>query len=355
MDGAGRRSGCAFFELLETRRLFAYTYTVTTEDISTFSLTSFGQDGVARVNNAGLLVGTHNVPVQGVQQFRGYYATSKSSVDLSPLAAGPGSIAEDISDGGAIVGYTTGGSHDEATEWGKKTYDLGAGQARAVSLDGSFVVGVTPSSSTQHAALFGGKTPIDLGDLGGGTSHALGVNTSGVIVGDSLNASATLVPFYYTAKKKMVRIGDGTSVNGTGSAYAINDEGLVVGELGKKAFSYDTTKNKLTFYSAATMTGSITNFGAIDVNNVGDMVGFTQTTTTEHATLWENGVAIDLNTLIPADSGLTLEVAKSINDLGEITALAQSGSSTVSVLLSPNSFSLSSKGNAHNPGKHWPG
>ena len=37
------------------------------------------------------------------------------------------------------------------------------------------------------------------------------------------------------------------------------------------------------------------------------------------ALLWEDKVLMDLNTLIPADSGWYLQAANSINDEGEIT------------------------------------
>ena len=40
----------------------------------------------------------------------------------------------------------------------------------------------------------------------------------------------------------------------------------------------------------------------------------------QHAFIWENGgPMVDLNTLIPANSGLELEEAFNINDRGEIT------------------------------------
>ena len=38
----------------------------------------------------------------------------------------------------------------------------------------------------------------------------------------------------------------------------------------------------------------------------------------DRAVLWENGSAVDLNTLIPTGSGMELAVAFSINDRGEI-------------------------------------
>ena len=38
----------------------------------------------------------------------------------------------------------------------------------------------------------------------------------------------------------------------------------------------------------------------------------------QHAFLWENGAIVDLNTLVPAGSGLQLEFASEINERGEI-------------------------------------
>jgi hypothetical protein len=53
------------------------------------------------------------------------------------------------------------------------------------------------------------------------------------------------------------------------------------------------------------------------------------------AYIYEDGVATDLNTLIPAGSGLTLQVARGINNAGQIVGYAFGGGRSHAVLLTP--------------------
>ena len=56
------------------------------------------------------------------------------------------------------------------------------------------------------------------------------------------------------------------------------------------------------------------------VTDRGDMVGFAidGTTFTSRALIWQDKIPVDLNTLIPANSGWYLQAASSINNAGEI-------------------------------------
>jgi probable HAF family extracellular repeat protein len=75
---------------------------------------------------------------------------------------------------------------------------------------------------------------------------------------------------------------------------------------------------------------------AMDVNNDGTVVGFCSNNLPNHAFIWHNGVMTDLNDLIPADSKLTLDHARAINDNGQILCLAfDENNSHVAALLSP--------------------
>ena len=56
------------------------------------------------------------------------------------------------------------------------------------------------------------------------------------------------------------------------------------------------------------------------------------------AFLWQNGVGVDLNTLIPANAGVTLTSANGINDSGQIVVTGQltaNQNTTVAVVLTP--------------------
>jgi probable HAF family extracellular repeat protein len=156
----------------------------------------------------------------------------------------------------------------------------------------SFVVGyyINPL----HAVLWEKDgTPIDLKSLGGNESSALGnaakdINSRGHVVGfSSLSDNATINAFLWTREtgkmKALVPIkGVANSI-----AIALNDSDEVVGSSINSAF------------------------------------------TTMTATIWKQGVAADLNTLIPANSSLYLIFGCSINSRGEILGLATNLAGTV--------------------------
>ena len=130
-----------------------------------------------------------------------------------------------------------------------------------------------------HALLWQDGKVTDLGNLGGdgrfGGNHACAINNQGHVVGHSdLTGDTTFHAYLWTRQTGMRDLGtlpgDFASL-----AIGISDRGEVVG-------------------------------GSLDANfNI-------------RATLWQNGAMTDLNTLIPANSGLYLLLAESINSSGEI-------------------------------------
>ena len=156
----------------------------------------------------------------------------------------------------------------------------------------SFLVGYY--MNPLHAVLWEKNgTPIDLKSLGGNESSALGnaakdINSRGHVVGfSSLSDNATINAFLWTREtgkmKALVPIkGVANSI-----AIALNDSDEVVGSSINSAF------------------------------------------TTMTATIWKQGVAADLNTLIPANSSLYLIFGCSINSRGEILGLATNLAGTV--------------------------
>ena len=348
---------CAF-ELLETRRLLAFSYSISDLGPAVLSPAA-GVAGPVRVNDS-FLSGSYAFAATkgGTQHEVGYYVNLKTKlINLLPLNTPGLTEAQvfDMSENGITVGDSNdgkSGGKEEATEWvGTTPADLGAGQATGISSDGAFIAGSIPfkngSTSTRHAAILAaGKKAVDLGDLGGSahTSLAYGVNTAGVIVGSSSVGSSNFAPFYYDPiAKKMTKIG--TSQTLPGESYAINDTGLVVGLYKNKAFGFDVNTKTLTSYASPTEPGTFSDAFALDINNANESVGATQTSKGVFATLWENGVPSDLNSLIPAGVGDQLQFAKSISDTGEILALGTTATSKAEAfLLYPNRASLSSKG-----------
>ncbi len=360
MSGSNRAalSFCTL-ESLEARRLMAYAYSIF--DVGPGDIGSAnGGHGPIRVNNS-FLSGTYTPSVpQGQKTHQvGYYVTPKNKL-INLLPVNVSGLTEvqvfDMSETGITVGNSNDGTatgKSQATKWvGTTATGLGAGLATTISSDGAFIAGVVAfqngKTATQHGAIFGGTKPVDIGDLGGSqhTSHAYGVNTAGVVVGDSsIGTKSNTAAFYYDPKtKKMTMIGAAQGVPGT--AYAINDAGVVTGLYNNHAFGFDVNTKTLTQYASPTEPGTFDHsFALLDINNAGEAVGVTGTSSGIFATLWENGVPVDLNSLIPAGLGIHLGFAKSISDKGEILAMGTtSTSSAEAFLLYPDRATLSSKG-----------
>lgn len=162
-------------------------------------------------------------------------------------------------------------------------------------------------------------------------SQATGINTSGQIAGFATDPSNTVAPYIASVWQP-----DGTisflGILGTGSfsrALAINDAGLVTGA----SDTGDAQGSEHAFqFSNGQMTdidtlGSLVSRG-LSINKNGVVVGMAaapnQTGIFYRAFVVMGGSMMDLNTLIPSGSGLTLLYANGINDAGEIVGDAQS-------------------------------
>ena len=169
---------------------------------------------------------------------------------------------------------------------------------------------------------------------------AFGINENGQAVGTSGTCGALNLDFVYLAETHAVSWKNGKATDlgnlggmGAGSfgnaAYSVNDRGDVVGH---SALPGGTTQHAFLWtkqtgmQDLGTLRGDAQSY-ALDINNAGEIVGTSWETVSyvgPHATIWENGVAVNLNSLvIPGrDAGLYLAQAQSINDRGEIVGWA---------------------------------
>ena len=150
--------------------------------------------------------------------------------------------------------------------------------------------------SAKHAVLWQEGQPIDLGNIGGhGWNTPTFINNKGQVVGfanqagDLVNGQLAVAfhAFLWTKERGMVDLGT-LPGDALSEALGINEAGQIVG----------------------------VSYGA----------GFSH----PRAFLWQNGVMMDLNSLIPGGSNLTLQVAGDINDRGEITGTAFDSTSMTS-------------------------
>jgi probable HAF family extracellular repeat protein len=209
-------------------------------------------------------------------------------------------------------------------------------------------------------------TVTDLGTLGGASSEALGINTSGEIVGDSYSAAN----FMHAVAWNNLEIKDLDpllGINNGGTAYAVNDAGESVGEIsylfsyhatlweqsgrsqdlspndfyatasainasGQIAGELATTKNApiyAAFWPNPNSVKTLPTLGgpygwALGINNAGQVVGQSQVSATKyafHAFLWSEAAGIrDLGTL-----GGTESSAWAINNGGQVVGWSAVG------------------------------
>jgi hypothetical protein len=232
-----------------------------------------GNPMITGLNNSDQVVGDAN-PASGTNRSFIWINGVSTPLPLAPVA---------INDAGQIAGEGNNGA--SVFENGTViALDPNASYSFAEGISGNgLVAGYAPGSSS----VAGSADPWvwnpatgQATDLGGGGAEALGVNNSGQATGFDGIDNANFQAFFFS---------NGVFQDiGQSQGNAINNAGVVVGQNGADAFVYS------------------------------------------------NGVATDLNTLIPAGSGLTLNNAVAINNSGQILVQATDASGTQhAVLLTP--------------------
>jgi probable HAF family extracellular repeat protein len=183
------------------------------------------------------------------------------------------------------------------------------------------VVNTVTGYPTLDPFLWENGNMIDLGTLGGTSGKSFGFNNRDQVVGVS-NLSGNLIshPFLW----------DRGELTDLGTFGGDNGEATWINETGDVAGSADFEGNHF-HHSALWKDGAMTDLGTADgdpcsraygINASRQVVGSsTDCTNYLHASLWEKGgPMVDLNTLIPPNSGVQLTLALYINDHGEIAA-----------------------------------
>jgi probable HAF family extracellular repeat protein len=249
------------------------------------------------------------------------------------------------------------------------------GSAQGIN-DGSYVVGRSRNSFDQYRAFLwdpvsGQKT--DLGDLGGisKTSLAFAINIHGMAVGKSI---ASTVGYTYNAclfELNKAPVNLSTPNTDDSSALGINDSGIVVGQCNLQGVIWENGVMKvLTVLASHGIANQVNNSGEVTgyvrvlssdpfrgfiwdkfkgsryidlwgatgtfcqaINNKTQVVGYAEPM---GAFIWEESKgAVDLNSRLTASTDWQLYYATGINDKGEIVGFAMQGNAIRAFLLRP--------------------
>lgn len=241
-----------------------------------------------------------------------------------------GSWAQGLNDLGQAVGFGVNDVNQmrAALFLKDRTIDLGlltdgGGESRAMAINNqNQIVGVSASPLTSSQAfLFENGMMTDLCSLGHRFSEALAINNQGQIVGYSYESDMSYKAFLYEIddpNPRMINLGAMGPEFPFSRGEAINDTGQIVGELSN---NQGTSRGFIIEAGVLKMLESLGGIrsGALGINNLGVAVGHSRNYEKEpHACLWFDGLAYDLNELVPENSGWRLQEARAINDCGQI-------------------------------------
>jgi probable HAF family extracellular repeat protein len=265
------------------------------------------QSFTAAVNRRGEVVGsaTNTVPDSNPMlpgygyQLRAFYWKNGAMQDLGTLPGGTDAQADLINERGQVVGWSYNSSNPNLD-------NLCFGNPLTT---GSFI--------------WDKKNGMrDLGNLGGAScTLAHNLNNRGQVIGGSDVPGEFQHPFVWDAATGLTDLG--TPDGGYGVAQGINEKGDIVGLGGANgplhAILWRKRGDRWHMTDLGTLNGGNCGF-AESINESGQVVGLSGPDSCSLPFLWEDGGPIvDLNTLVPANSGIQLGEVGQINDRGEIT------------------------------------
>jgi probable HAF family extracellular repeat protein len=261
--------------------------------------------------------------------------------DLGVFPGGDFSSAEFINNAGDVAGSSTApdGQRGFIFRNGQMT-DIGSlgflGFSEILDLnENGHVVGESINDDFQvRAFLYDGTSMTDLGTLGGALSSAQGINDLGVIVGHADDEEGITRAFVYS-NGTMTDLG---TLGGTFSgARGINNAGQIFG-----VSEYEP--NNSAVHAFLVENGTMIDLGTLGgiesfphaMNSQGHIVGRTDNDLAENVPfLYRDGQMVDVNTLLPPNSGWVLRSADFINDAGQIVGLGVFNGETNSYLFTP--------------------
>lgn len=248
------------------------------------------------------------------------------------------SLAWGINDQGVVVGEAAVLPNSESRAFKFEDgaiADLGIarGRAQAINNQGHITGHFTSSDGTVKSAfLYQNGLASDIGSLGGATTFAYDINDNDQIVGESAQPLGPRHAFLY-GSGGMTDLG---SLDGSSAARAVNSLGQVVGEYWTTIAGTAVTKPFLHGTNGMRDLCPPGDRGkAYDINDKGEAV---VSCLAAGPLLVRDGVSKNLNTLIDQASGWTIGGAYSINNAGQMAAVARIGNVWRAVILNPPSL-----------------
>jgi probable HAF family extracellular repeat protein len=251
-----------------------------------------------------------------------------SMTDLGTIG-GNHSEALAISDTGHIAGRSQNpATRYHATLWsGGATTDLTPTSDYAVASSVNDIAEVVGNVDNRKGFHWKNGVLTMLGDLGGGCSLANDINDTGHIVGTSCPPQPAMSHATLWHNGAIIDLGVVPGMEDSG-ATAINTVGQIVGSSG----FMDTETYEITSKAFLNENGVMnvlpvpsSEAYASDINDSGVVVGTMRAAggrSRWHAYIYADGVATNLNSLIPAGSGLHLAFGTAINNAGQIVGTA---------------------------------
>lgn len=329
----------------------AQTYTVTDLGVAAGDNQSLG----GGINGLGQAAGTSSNAANSSSGLATLFKNGQA-ISLGALAPSDESFGSAISDSGEVADYdylSTRQSASHAAIWnnGKITdihsdslFPYGS-DALGVNNAGTVVGYGWPDTADLHAFVYSNGKMVELGTFGGSNSLALAINNSGQAVGWSLaNSGVTHAFLYSNGEMRDLGVPSGAS---SSTAIAISSNGEILGEVQVGSNTEISRYSNGAWTELGTgVTGTVNTLSA-GINSSGEIVGsgtfpgvYSPRKARKPAVpigfIYVGGVFVDLNTLIPSNSGFHIAAALAINDAGEILCNATNSNGQMhAALLTP--------------------